>query len=123
MARLRDQLSLDLVSATASTIFNSGALGTSPILAPTAASSGFAVVRRAQITNKSSAAYVSFVLTSEASPSFVASAAGVVAATEGINVPPASSYFLNYLHSMPLWLVASAASTPVQVVFYDSAVK
>lgn len=116
---------LDLLTATPATVYNNGNLTTTPVKFGAASSASPNVaVRLLQITNKHASAYVSFMPSvTTGSPVFVASAAGVIAATEGINVGPGSSYFLNLKGGVDLWLVASAGSTPVQVVAYDKAVR
>lgn len=127
MSRLNYMASLDLLTVSPTTIFNTGALGTSAIrLDPpppaTASSPGF--IRRVQITNKSSSAVLGFTLidASTASPTNAptASAAGAIAATDGVCILPSTPYLLNYTGRQALWLAASAASTPIQVVFFDT---
>jgi hypothetical protein len=114
------------------TIYNNGNLGTTPVRVPTPASAAFtgAIARQCVISNRSaSAAYVSFLITAAASPSFVASAAGTVAATDGTPVLPASQFFINYKAAstpsigLHLWLVASAGSTPVQFQAFDTDIR
>lgn len=115
---------LDLLTASPSTIYNNAGLGTTPFkfAAPTASS--FALTRLLQVTNKHATNYLAFYPSATTgSPTFVASATGVIAATEGINVGPGASYFLNLKGDVDLWLVASAVSTPIQVVAYDKAVR
>lgn len=128
MARIRDQMSMDFVSVTTATIFNQPNLGTTIQFMPSAATTaivthGVGVNRRVQISNRSASAYVAFKLTTEASPAFTASAAGVINTDSGVNIAPATDVYLSYAGTLGLWLVASAASTPVQVVFYDSVMR
>lgn len=115
---------LDLLDATPATIFNTGSLGTTMMLFGAASgASPNMQIRRIEITNKSAAAYVTFLPTTVASPAFVASAANIVAATEGVPVFPGTTKTIHLSASIPLWLVASAASTPVQIVSFDKTLK
>lgn len=116
---------LDLIAASPATIYNNPGLGTTLVKFGDASSASPGVaVRLLQLTNKSTSQYVAFMPSSAASPTaFVASAGGIIAATEGINVGPGSSYFLNLKSSVSLWIVASAASTAVQIVAYDKPVR
>jgi hypothetical protein len=126
------RLNLDLVTASAATVYNNANLGTTPVRVPTPASTGFtgSIARQCVVTNRSaSSAYVAYLLTSAASPSFTASAAGAIAATDGTPVFPLSQSFVNFKAAstpsvgLHLWLVASAGSTPVQLTAYDTEVR
>lgn len=113
--------SLDLVPVSASTIYNNANLGTTPFVkfADVSTGSPNMGIRRVRIYNKHATAYVAFKLTSEASPSFSAAAAGTIATDEGVVVAPLSAYEIKFKRDLSLWLIASAASVPVQVVAYD----
>lgn len=120
MPRISNAASLDLVSVSASTIFNTGNLTTSPVKFPDASSFSPGVgIRRVQMTNRHATAYAAFVLTTLASPAFVATAGNAIGATEGINVGPGATYFVNYKSDLSLWFVASGGSTPFQALAYD----
>lgn len=119
------RLNLDLVTGSAATVYNNGNLTTTPVkvLAGTA-SSAYAKARRWIITNASTAAFVAFRLCPTAtSPVFVASGAGVIAATEGVKIWPGQQFFINVHSSQDLWLAASAGSTPVQAAPFDTEIK
>lgn len=124
MSRLANNLALDLVSTTAATIFNTSNLTTTPVKYPdsSAGSPGFAV-RKFIITNRHATQYVAIGLSTTAtSPTFVASAVGLNAATEGIAVLPLTQLVLNLKSDLSLWVAASAVSTPMQVVAYDTVI-
>lgn len=125
MPRLNHDASLDLVTTSAATLFNKADLGTTPFIIGSAASPTMNKIRRCCITNKSASAYVAFMLTDAAtvSPSFAASGSGSVSATEGNPVAPGSQYFINFSGKLGIWVVASAASTPMQVALYDTEIK
>ncbi len=119
---------LDLVTATPATIYNTGNLSTTlfrfaGISASSLSSANNTGIRLLQLTNKHASGYVAFLPTTADSPSFVASGAAVIAATEGINIGPGASYFLNLKADVHLWLVANVASVPFQVVAYDKVLK
>lgn len=116
---------LDLVSVTPSTIYNTGNLTTTPVRFPdaTAATPTSNLIRKFVFTNKSGSAYCAVGLAvSTGSPVFVASASGVIAATEGLNIAPGSQLFLNVDAGMSVWFAASAGSTPFQALSFDSRV-
>ena len=120
MPRLVNNAALDLVSVTAATIYNSGALSTTAVQYPDCALGTVNFIRRVMVTNKSATAVVCIGLSATTtSPTFAAGATGAVAATEGIPVLPNSQFFINITANMALWVIASAASTPVQVQAFD----
>lgn len=124
MSRLANNLALDLVSTTAATIFNTGNLTTTPIQYPdtSTGSPGFAV-RKFIITNRHATNYITVgICATSTSPSFVASAAGIDAPTEGLAVLPLTQLVLNLKSSLSLWAAASAGSTPMQIIAYDTPV-
>lgn len=125
MPRLNHDASLDFVTTSAATLFNKGDLGTTAIVFGSPASPAYNKIRRCCITNKSAAAYVSFILAdaSTVSPTLTASASGSIGANEGNPIGPGAQYFINFSGKLNLWLVASAASTPVQVAVYDTDIK
>ncbi len=124
MAKLSQNPSLDLYSVSAATIYNSVSLGTTPVRMPGfTASSTLIGLRQAIMTSKATTAFVAWLLTDATSPTFVASIDGTVAATDGVQLRPLSSRELAFPSSLNLWLVASAATTPVQVALFDSVVK
>lgn len=125
MAKIRNQISLDLVTATPATIYNTANLGTVMFKLPNASSfSPMSVgVRVVQFSNRHATNYVSFLPTSAASPTaFVATSGNTISDAEGINIPPGGSYFWNGTTDLNLWVVASAISTPFQAVLYEAKV-
>jgi hypothetical protein len=112
---------LNLISASAATVYNIN-LSTLPLKVPSPASNEFKQVCRYEITNGHSASYVAFALSTAASPAFVSSVAGIIAPTEGHRVFPLSAKSFVTFSDLPLWIVASAASTPVQVIQYNTAI-
>jgi hypothetical protein len=122
---LANKAVLDLVSVSPATIFNKPDLSTTPVQYPDCSSfSPQTGIRRFCITNKSQTAYVAVgICATTTSPTFAAGAAGTVAATEGFPVLPLSQLYINLKSDLSLWVVASAASTPVQVLAFDQAGK
>lgn len=111
-----------VIPTSAATIYNSGALGTTPVKYPDAASSGFQMLRRVWVTNKHDTAVIAIGLSpTTTSPTFAAGALNAVAANEGIPVLPRTRVELPIPSSMSVWVVASAASTPVSIMAFDAA--
>ncbi len=122
MPRLDNSASLDLVSLSASTIYNQPNVGTTPLVlaaVPSAFSPYGLGIRRIQMTNRHASGYVAFLLTTAVSPTISCSSFGGIGATEGIHVGPGASYFVNCKADLSLWFVANIASVPFQVVAYD----
>jgi hypothetical protein len=120
------RLNLDLVTGSSATQYINSNLSTTPlkVLAGTVASSAFTTARRWVITNCSTGNFVAFKLSSTTtSPALVCSGRNAVAAGEGTRVFPETQFFINVHSGQDLWICASAGSTPVHVVPYDTEIR
>jgi hypothetical protein len=117
-------------------VVNIPALGTSPVQVSFVLDTGVVVpsqsIVRARILNLSSTADVAFTVGSSASAyqvttgatptvttaPVVSSVPGDLSATDGVRVFAGSFIELNISPNQSLWVVASAADTPVQVVYF-----
>jgi hypothetical protein len=121
MPRINQTVSVDLLAATPATIYNNGNLSTTAVQYPDASSTGFVKMRKIMITNKHAANHVAAAWSAiTGSPTFNVAAAGAVSTVEFLTVFPASRAEIILPSNLSLWVIASAGSTPVQVMAFDT---
>lgn len=121
MARLSATASVDLITSTPATVYNNGNLSTTAVQYPDASSPAIIKMRKIWITNKHASNHVAaaWSLTST-SPTFNVGAAGAVSTVEFLTIFPASREEIILPSNLSLWVIASAGSTPVQVMAFDT---
>lgn len=121
MARGSVNIALDILPGTAATVYTNGNLTATAVKYPDAASAAFTRLRRYIVTNKHGSNVVAVALSTTAtSPTFAAGASGTVGAGEQFTVFPGGQLFLNVPSSLSVWLAASAGSTPIVCMAFDS---
>lgn len=97
--------------------FNSSTLGTTPVKAVAAVATS--TIRRCKVKNLSSSAFVAWTTVNTGGTTSI-TASGTGTGTDGPILAPGEFEYVNLLPQKDLYVVASAASTVVQVSFVDA---
>lgn len=121
MARYSTTPSVDMIAATPATIYNNGNLSTTAVQYPDASTPALVKMRKIWITNKHASNHVAAAWSATStSPTFNVAAAGAVSTVEFLTVFPATRAEIILPSNLSLWVIASAGSTPVQVLAFDT---